>query len=457
MSGNDLDYLVNYKSDTLYTVPAVNGRGAYAKLVGDSEHVVGEIDVTSRCKLAVSAFYVGEQANFDTLKITKLRYHKKRGWLIDGEISVNDFQLVQMKEFISIISSLDLQDAKKTRIALDNIHVGALGALLASTKGASLLQELAASPELHHDIYAVAAKRAALSEFETNLGTDLSEPDWQAFFECNSWIFGHGLNYVFVSKVGRKLEATTTGSAFDRSGKRADALMLTRAEVSQYVLVEIKKNATRLLRGVPYRPSCWGVSDELSNAVTQTQKTVFDFTRDRFKDHLKDDNGDNTEQQVYAVEPRSFLVIGNLEQLVGNDDKVACFELYRRNIRAPEILTFDELFHRAKCIVENISRERIVETEQSQTTRFRSDWRRGLGASDGRKRPCGSDPMPLPCRCRCGRLRQVRSRQSCASRPGQQHCALGSDPQGLTPSTQQTAQRDIELAARRLRESKAQR
>ena len=60
---------------------------------------------------------------------------------------------------------------------------------------------------------------------------------------------------------------------------------------------------------------------------------------------------------MYAVEPRSFLVIGNLGQVLGNEDKVACFELYRRNIRAPEILTFDELFQRASCIVENISRE----------------------------------------------------------------------------------------------------
>jgi hypothetical protein len=42
---------------------------------------------------------------------------------------------------------------------------------------------------------------------------------------------------------------------------------------------------------------------------------------------------------------------------MGNDEKIACFELYRRNIRAPEILTFDELFQRASCIVENITRE----------------------------------------------------------------------------------------------------
>jgi len=55
------------------------------------------------------------------------------------------------------------------------------------------------------------------------------------------------------------------------------------------------------------------------------------------------------------------LVVGNTSELKGNDDKIACFELYRRNIRSPEILTFDELLYRARYIVENISRE-VVES-----------------------------------------------------------------------------------------------
>lgn len=357
MTDDDLEYLSNYKSDALYTIPAKNVAGAYATLVGESEQVFGEIDVTSRCKLAVSAFYVNNQVDFGSIKITKLQYHKTYGWRKDSQLVVNQFQISQMKEFISIISSLDLRDAKKTRISLDNIHIGALGALLTSTKGAALIRELAASPELHHDIYAVAAKRASLAEFQNNLAGNLSEPEWQSFFERNSWIFGHGLNYVFLNKVGLKLESQTTGNAFDQRGKKADGLMLTKAEVSQYVLVEIKKNDTDLLRKAEYRPGCWAASEELSNAVTQIQKTVFEFSKNRFRDHLKDSRGNATGEIVYAVEPRSYLVIGNLAQLTDNDDKVACFELYRRNIRSPEILTFDELFQRASCIVENISKE----------------------------------------------------------------------------------------------------
>lgn len=351
---DDAEYLANYKPNQLYTHPGK--AGMYATIAAESEEVIGEIDVTARCKVAVSAFYVNDRADFGTLKITKLQYHKTYGWREDSHIQVNHFQLAQINQFLAIIGNLDLSDAKKARLSLDNLNLGALSALLNSTRGAQLIEQLSQSTELHHDIYAVAAKREALGRFEEMLASDASEPNWQAFFEANPWIFGHGLNYVFLDKVAGKLETPTTGSAFDQPGKRVDALLRTRAEISQYVLVEIKKHDTALLRpGKPYRAGCWGMSDELSNAVTQIQKTVFEFSRTRFREQLRDVEGNDLDDSVYAIEPRSYLVIGNLAELSGNDDKVTCFELYRRNVRAPEILTFDELYHRARFIVANLS------------------------------------------------------------------------------------------------------
>lgn len=352
---DEAEFLANYKPNHLYTHPG--SAGAYATIVGENEVVLGEIDVSARTKLAVSAFYIKDREDFGTFKITKLQFHKQHGWQPDGHVQVNQFELTQIKEFISIISSLDLGDAQKTRLSLENLHVGAIGTLLSSTKGAALIQALENSPELHQDIYSIASKRAALHEFEQLLkAEDTPEQSWQAFFERNPWIFGHGLNYVFLDRVGRKFEAATTGSTFDRAGKRVDGLLLTRAAVSQYVLVEIKRDSTTLLYGEPYRSGCWRISDEVAGSVAQIQKTVFEFTRDHFRDDLKDESGAHTGNIVYAVQPRSFLVVGTLEQLRGNDDKVVCFELFRKNIRAPEVITFDELFHRASCIVENVSR-----------------------------------------------------------------------------------------------------
>lgn len=351
----DIEYIKNYTPNKLYIDPA--RAGAFAKIAGVSEEFVGEIDVTDRCKIAVSAFYVRDRRDFDTFKLTKLKWHKLRGWELDAHMQVNRFQLSQIGQFLGIIQSLDLSDANTSRLSLDAINLGALGELLGSNKGADLLRKLAETPELHQDIYAVASKRQALADFEAKIGTGASEGEWQAFFEANPWIFGHGLNYIALDKVGEKLEAVTTGAAFDQPGKRTDALVRTRAEVSQYVLVEIKKDWTALLRSQPYRTGCWGVSDEVSNAVTQIQKTTFDFARRRLRDNLKDDEGNDTGEVAYAIEPRSYLVVGNTSELKGNDDKIACFELYRRNIRSPEILTFDELLYRARYIVENISRE----------------------------------------------------------------------------------------------------
>jgi hypothetical protein len=364
MSDNDFDYLANYVPNRLYINPAPP-KGTFASIAGESEELIGEVNVTSRCKLAVTSFFVKEKGDFGSFKISKMRWTKRDGWQPDSQVHVNYFQLGQINQFLSLISHLDLSEAKKAKLDLQQVDIAALGTLLRTEKGASIVKELAESPELHQDIYALASKRAALAEFERKLGSDASEREWQDYFEANSWVFGHGLNYVFLGKVGPKLETVTTGSAFDRGGKRIDALMRTRAEISQYVLIEIKRDATKLLRKDEYRSGCFTASNELSAAVTQTQKTVFEFTRDRFHDLLKDEAGNRTGEEAYAVEPRSFVVIGNLAELRDNNDKIACFELYRRKLVSPEIVTFDELFQRARCIVDNLS-SRVEPTAKPQ-------------------------------------------------------------------------------------------
>ncbi len=104
------------------------------------------------------------------------------------------------------------------------------------------------------------------------------EDIWQHFFERNPWLFGHGLNYVFLDKEGKKLEAVTTGATHGNCQNRVDALMRTRAAISQYVLIEIKKASTDLPRESPYRSGCWAVSSEVLGCGEPNPKTVYDFT-----------------------------------------------------------------------------------------------------------------------------------------------------------------------------------
>jgi hypothetical protein len=71
----------------------------------------------------------------------------------------------------------------------------------------------------------------------------------------------------------------------------------------------------------------------------------------------RDEFDDPTGEVLFNIQPRSCLVIGSLSDLTGehgvNDAKFRSFELFRRNITSPEIITFDELLERAQFIVEH--------------------------------------------------------------------------------------------------------
>lgn len=353
---SDEKYLPNYKPDHLYLHPAP--AGVYATLVADNETLIGEVEVSDRCRVAVVAFYVDVQKDFSSFKLVKLTRHKTYGWRPDSEMRLSRFEAAKIADFATLMSGLSLSESKKTRISLAEVRPEALSMLMRSIGFKEILKRLSESSDLTEDVYAVGQKREALAQFETFLDGDCSEVEWQEFFEANTWIFGHGLQYIFLDRVTDKLETTTTGASFDRSGKRVDALMRTRAEVSQFVLVEIKRANTALLQPREYRSGCWSISDELASALTQVQKTTFDFARDRYRERINDSFGNDLGEEIFSIEPRSYLVIGNLKQLIGNVNKVTSFELFRKNIKAPEVITFDELFYRARCIVANVSKRR---------------------------------------------------------------------------------------------------
>lgn len=238
----------------LYINPAKNG--AYAALAADHEEILSEIVVTARSRVAVSAFYVNAKENFDTIKITKLRFHATRGWLEDSAIKVNNFGLEQIHAFLNVIVGLDLADASKSRLDLSQVANIDFDTLLKGNSADQIVKELSESPELVTDIFALVSKRSALEKFKGMMAEETTEPEWQKFFEENDWIFGLGLNFVPLEKIYDKFESTTTGSSVDGPGKRVDALMKTKAEVSQSVLAEIKRSDTPILSKDEYRRGC---------------------------------------------------------------------------------------------------------------------------------------------------------------------------------------------------------
>ncbi len=196
-----------------------------------------------------------------------------------------------------------------------------------------------ANAKIHED------RLKTLHQFEkTVINNNLSESDWQHFFEDNTWIFGYGLKYQVLNIIQSQPNyggVTVTGTG----GQRGDFLTATEAETKFTCLVEIKKPTTELLQHTQYRNGAWGVSSELAGAVSQIQVNCAQWEisskLDPNRENLKD---------VITIAPRGIVVIGNTSEL---DDwnKKNSFERFRREIRNPEIITYDELLERARFIV----------------------------------------------------------------------------------------------------------
>lgn len=199
----------------------------------------------------------------------------------------------------------------------------------------------------------IQAERAeALVEFETSLPKGLNERDfWDGFFQSHLWIFGYGLNYQFLSNLTGQASyggADVTG----KGNQRGDNLMSSEADVRFTVLVEIKAPDTKLLAESSHRNGAYAPSRELTEAVTQVQVNARQW---EVEGSRTDANRENlSEAGIYTVAPRGVLVVGNTSQL-NNGDKKRSFELYRRSLKTPEVLTFDELLGRARYIVGNAS------------------------------------------------------------------------------------------------------
>lgn len=187
---------------------------------------------------------------------------------------------------------------------------------------------------------------------------------WQAFFERNPWIFGYGLSYMPLDKLnGRSLEAYVTGSSIAGPAKEADGVMKSNALISGMSVVEIKTYESRLLDSKVERAGVYHPSAELSAAVAQVQVSI-QLAIEQFQHSLRLETkaGAKTGEELHFVQPRGFLVIGNLKQLMDNgqvnDVMYRSFETYRRSLRSPEIFTFDELYERARHIVADNEQER---------------------------------------------------------------------------------------------------
>lgn len=277
-------------------------------------------------------------------------------------------------EFLANIQSVDFKNRAKVNISDEELRKIALTTHQAKTfltENQEIFAEVLKSEVTTDDLVAVGFRKKQLEVFRSLINDqsyfdDLKEKKncsnealWQKYFEKSPWIFGYGLGYIFLSSFDdSKLEQVVQGHSVAVHGKRVDALMKTKGIISNLCFVEIKTHSTSLLDSRAYRAGCWAASKELAGAIAQVQGTVASAVESLSnKINPTDSDGNPTGEQIYNYQPKSYLVIGSMGEFVteqgSNKDKLRSFELLRKNTLNPEIITFDELYERAKFIVQH--------------------------------------------------------------------------------------------------------
>lgn len=268
-----------------------------------------------------------------------------------GECHENYWKLVS---YLKSLRELDIPDEhfsltpnNTTRIKAalsqqDEETIAALTNLIAEDPAFSL--SIADAVELNR-------RRTRLTEFETALQEKKQESWWQDFFDANRWIFGYGLDYRIIRV--EQPQPDLGGKVFTGTGsKRADYLGGTSGDARFTVVVEIKTAETPLLHGSkPQRSGAWSLSKDLTDAVTQAQAQAYGW-------NLESKQPANAlelmKRKLLTIQPKAIVVIGRLAEVSSDESKASTFTLFRESLHGIEVITFDELFERAKFIVDHM-------------------------------------------------------------------------------------------------------
>lgn len=309
-----------------------------------------------------------------TFVLTVQKFVSETGQPYGAGFSFVGDEIGRFCEFLANIQSVDFKNRAKVNISDEELRKIALTTHQAKTfltENQEIFAEVLKSEVTTDDLVAVGFRKKQLEVFRSLINDqsyfdDLKEKKncsnealWQKYFEKNPWIFGYGLGYIFLSSFDdSKLEQVVQGHSVAVHGKRVDALMKTKGIISNLCFVEIKTHSTSLLDSRAYRAGCWAASKELAGAIAQVQGTVASAVESLSnKINPTDSDGNPTGEQIYNYQPKSYLVIGSMGEFVTeqgiNKDKLRSFELLRKNTLNPEIITFDELYERAKFIVQH--------------------------------------------------------------------------------------------------------
>lgn len=200
-------------------------------------------------------------------------------------------------------------------------------------------------PLLRRDIELISLEQL-ISNFETYLRASYSEKAWQDFFHKNLFALQQvfGMPTTFFSN-----EVAVGGRGLNGAGDKIVDFMFKNTLTNNIALVEIKRPGTRLLESRHYRNGIYGPHRELNNAITQALDQCYHLSLEL--PTLKN-NSRRYDLESYNIR---CIVIAGRTPPTDEPDKLKSLELFRNNLRAVTIITYDEILESLKTLCSFLS------------------------------------------------------------------------------------------------------
>jgi antiviral defense system Shedu protein SduA len=383
MNDKEKKFISGARLDHLYTHPFRNEGGKYFSVIttedGDTA-IEYEQPKSKRNRLKMRLTFIKSDNDITSVEFKKFKLYKADGWQEqyfgpDEPFTLTHFSFEKLASFLNILSELDLASVNEHHIALVEANAKGISAederklrtLLIQPDGQKIVESLIQNGLItSRDIVNIGFRKEQLRKFERLLkdpkyseeyASECGIPGgqrekiWQFFLRQNDWLFGFGLDYRYLGILQSEAHLGTEDVA-GRDGAIGDFLM---GASNFTVLVEVKRPDTELFAKGKNRANSWRLSRELIDAVSQIleQKASWQIKAETnaIKNYAQ---GDDLISQK-TVDPKCFLIIGSLNSIAGSDRekeiKLRTFELFRRDSRNIEIITYDELYERAVFIV----------------------------------------------------------------------------------------------------------
>lgn len=178
---------------------------------------------------------------------------------------------------------------------------------------------------------------ALIKRYEEMLSKKLVEGRWQDFFNANPFILNMAFGYPVI-KV--RDQASVGGRKLSGDGGKITDFLVKNSLTNNTAIFEIKTPQTAILNKTPFRDGVFTPSTDLSGSINQALDQKYQFQKQiaQIKDNTR-----LYDIESYAV--HCCLIIGSTPE---GDDQKKSFELFRRNSKDVEIVTFDELLEKLK-------------------------------------------------------------------------------------------------------------